>query len=127
MTLALKAMVEAMAAEIARQAEIDDRGHGFYEPETYALDGNEDPRVIIDAWIDLEKVARAGLAAIPVDVLARAIYALDPQTEPGDPDEPNEPLNGVRTLSWDECDTVYCEAASSEAKAILDAILKETP
>ena len=57
MTPALKAMVEAMIAELKRQRE----AAGMDAP--YVEDRGPDD-VIIDGHIDLEKVARAGLEAI---------------------------------------------------------------
>lgn len=59
MTPALKAMVEAMVGEMRAQCvdEYDDR-------TTNSIADHGDPRFLIDGYFDLEKVARAGLAAI---------------------------------------------------------------
>lgn len=64
MTPALKAMVEAMAAEIVRQGnEEKSRGTAVWYPSDPT--NPADVRSIsLDGNIDLEKVARAGLAAI---------------------------------------------------------------
>lgn len=60
MTQALKAMVEAMAAELVRQARDDDGTQSF--PAVGEL---QDGKLLgFDGLIDLEKVARAGLETI---------------------------------------------------------------
>lgn len=123
MTPALKAMVEAMAAAAT---------DGF-ESRPNSVDLLEDGRTLLvcaDNYtlaLDLEHVARAGLAAIPIEVLAAAIYSGDPQTVPGDPYEPFEPLNGRHVLPFEECDLDYREAALDGAKAMIAAILGDAP
>jgi hypothetical protein len=57
MTPALKAMVEAMAAELVRQ-DGSDRG------QANCANVDNLNEAMIDGWYDLEKVARAGLEAI---------------------------------------------------------------
>lgn len=61
MTPALKAMVEAMAAEIARQIDQNEATEFFDE---WSWQKTAQPIVEIDT-VNLEKVARAGLQAIP--------------------------------------------------------------
>lgn len=60
MTPALKAMVEAMAAELVRQARDDDGAQSF--PAVGEL--RDGKMLSFDGAFDLEKVARAGLEAI---------------------------------------------------------------
>lgn len=90
MTPALKAMVEAMAAELERQAD-----KGGSEPHFARLPGLHETHYF-SGNLDLEKVARAGLEAIreptrdlPVtpDGFVRVVAGLD---HPSDPDYPNE-------------------------------------
>lgn len=97
MTPALKAMVEAMVAELVRQAEAEDgvRGGVVYEtaPGEYTVDAR---------GVDLEKVARAALEAI------RA---------------PGEPLNEFRDDESFYCNSTK----QAEWSRVIDAILKEQP
>lgn len=72
MTPALKAMVEAMAAEVARQVEAGDVAMTLGDRDVPG-----DPQWISMEDIDLEKVARAGLEAIqaePRDDLALDLF-----------------------------------------------------
>ena len=66
MTPALKVMVEAMAAEFERQGEVF----------AYAV-GSQPGKMTLDGEFDLEKVARAGLAAIKpaTTEVIRAVFA----------------------------------------------------
>lgn len=75
MTPALKAMVKAMAAEIVRQGnEEKSRGTAVWYPSDPT--NPADVRSIsLDGNIDLEKVARAGLEAIPNAALASGVAA----------------------------------------------------
>lgn len=80
MTPALKAMVEAMAAELQRQnqAELERMDGGDENGEGGPVvvgDLHDGVSCYVDGDIDLEKVARAGLEAIPADELAVAISA----------------------------------------------------
>lgn len=72
MTPALKVMVEAMAAEFERQGEVF----------AYAV-GSQPGKMTLDGEFDLEKVARAGLAAIKpaTTEVIRAVFA--PSGAPG--------------------------------------------
>lgn len=90
-TPALKAMVEAMAAELRRQHEDDPVG-AFVEQ----VGGSE---MLFGVQVDLEKVARAGLAA------------------PG----LIEALTQARPLGWSDAATYH------HLSAMFDAILKDDP
>lgn len=70
MTPALKAMVEAMAAEVKRQV-----GAGEVAMTVGERDLPGDPEWIASDDIDLEKVARAGLAALPTAGLPISVVA----------------------------------------------------
>lgn len=59
LTPALKAMVEAMRAEIVRQSK-----EGYEEPWVAAPSGVDGAFISVDGNVDLEGVARAGLEAI---------------------------------------------------------------
>jgi hypothetical protein len=130
MSAALKAMVEAIWAEIDRQIRAEGiRDHVStatrFDKPNYL--GETHPNVArIQGNVDLEKVARAGLEALDGDALAMALYELDPLTEPADPDEPHEPLNGVNPVSWTDAGEDYRQAVRREANALV-AILKAAP
>lgn len=98
MTPALKAMVEAMAAEFERQGEVF----------AYAANGSQPGKMTLDGQFDLEKVARAGLEAVkpaPTEVL-RAVFA--PSGAPG-------------------ADLAQQEAIARDWNTSIDAILGEKP
>lgn len=111
MTPALKAMVEAMVAELNRQAE-----HG--RPGPYVDDGvyeggvDTEPDVnsiLIDGRVDLEKVARAGLEAIPASDGALLAAMRD-----------SVPVDGHE---WEYLDA----EAPAHWTSLIDAILKDQP
>jgi hypothetical protein len=108
MTPALKAMVEAMAAELKRQASDDDGAQSF--PAVGEL---QDGSLLgYDGIIDLEKVARAGLEAIR-----------EPSEEVSDAGGKAEPF----MLPEGEKFTPGRIIANTSYRAMIDAILKETP
>lgn len=96
MTPALKAMVEAMAAELETQAGDQREGGWVREP-----DG--EPGFYLQGIFDLEKVARAGLAAVrPLD---RALFE----------------------EHADSYAQIYVHQIEGAWEGLLDAILKEQP
>ena len=80
MTPALKAMVEAMAAELVRQGEAGDLADVGFDPasSTFTIVG------VCGGEFDLEKVARAGLAAIrePDETIRAGAAAADAAADP---------------------------------------------
>lgn len=110
MTSALKAIVEAMIAELYRQAEAGKPGPWIDAGPLHSSDTFEAVArdVGIDGRVDLEKVARAGLEAIkpaPTEVL-RAVFA--PSGAPG-------------------ADLAQHEAIARDWSSSIDAILGEKP
>lgn len=111
MTPALKAMVEAMAAEIVRQGnEEKSRGTAVWYPSDPT--NPADVRSIsLDGDIDLEKVARAGLEAVKLagdfDEVAQAGAMAEPFQMPDG--QTFTPGQIVASTCW---------------RAMLDAILK---
>ena len=104
MSPALKAMVEAMAAELTRQSHEDDGAQRFP-----AVGDLKDSRLLgFDGMIDLEQVARAGL---------KAIQTLDESTI-----AVGAPLTGAH---HGPCDPAEC--AQDTFVAMIDAILKDQP
>lgn len=120
MTEALKRMVEAMAAEIDRQAA--EEGSPYVPPEGTLFEG---VRAMVDGSFDLEKVARAGLEAADREVVARALAkkALERHAQGSGEDASQSRFTLTQPDRLKRLLDAQWPRFADDARAVIDAIL----
>lgn len=116
MTPALKAMIEAMAAEIHRQTKAGEARMNFSAPDLFGVELKE---------ANLEKVARAGLA-VSMDGLALALCVADGEEPEAFHSRAEREASDHGLQLTDHAIPLWMRYRSKARRAI-DEILKETP